>query len=39
VPEGKQLIRSFFMATHEKHQLDRVLDVFGLVGREFGLLN
>ncbi|MDD8013277.1 MAG: aminotransferase class I/II-fold pyridoxal phosphate-dependent enzyme [Acidobacteriota bacterium] len=39
VPEGKQLIRSFFMATHEKRQLDRVLEVFGLVGREFGLLN
>ncbi len=39
VPEGKQLIRSFFMATHEKRQLDRVLDVFGRVGREFGLLN
>ncbi len=39
VPEGKQLIRSFFMATHEKHQLDRVIDVFGRVGREFGLLN
>jgi 8-amino-7-oxononanoate synthase len=39
VPEGKQLIRSFFMATHEKHQLDRVIDVFDRVGREFGLLN
>ncbi len=39
VPEGKQLIRSFFMATHKKHHLDRVIDVFGKVGREFGLLN
>jgi 8-amino-7-oxononanoate synthase len=39
VPEGKQLIRSFFMATHEKRQLDRVIDAFGLVGRELGLLN
>ncbi len=39
VPEGKQLIRSFFMATHEKGQLDRVIDAFGRVGREFGLLN
>jgi 8-amino-7-oxononanoate synthase len=39
VPEGQQLIRSFFMATHEKRQLDRVLGAFGRVGREFGLLN
>ena len=38
VPQGQQLIRSFFMATLEKHHLDRVLDAFAKVGREFGLV-
>ena len=38
VPQGMQLIRTFFMATHEKRHLDRVIEAFAKVGREFGLI-
>jgi len=39
VPQGSQLIRSFFMATHERHHLDRVLEAFATVGREFEMIH
>jgi 8-amino-7-oxononanoate synthase len=38
VPQGMQLIRTFFMATHEKRHLNRILEAFAKVGREFGLI-
>lgn len=38
VPQGMQLIRTSFIATHENEHLDRTLEVFHKVGREFGLI-
>jgi len=39
VPQGMAMIRTSCMATHSKDNLDRVLDVFGRVGREMGLID
>ena len=38
VPQGMQLIRTSFIATHENEHLDRTLEVFQKVGKEFGLI-
>jgi 8-amino-7-oxononanoate synthase len=32
------LLRTSYMATHTDDQLDRVLEVFGRVGREMGII-
>jgi 8-amino-7-oxononanoate synthase len=34
VPEGQQLLRTSYMATHTDAQLDHVLEIFAQVGRE-----
>ena len=39
VPNGMQMMRTSYMATHEDHHLDKILDTFGTVGRELGLIN
>ncbi|MCD6555379.1 MAG: pyridoxal phosphate-dependent aminotransferase family protein [Anaerolineae bacterium] len=38
VPPGMQLLRTSYMATHTDEQLDRVLEVFGEVGRALGVI-
>ena len=38
VPEGKQLLRTSYMATHTDEQLGKVLAVFEAVGREVGII-
>lgn len=38
VPQGQQLLRTSYMATHTDAQLDRVLEVFGKVGKKIGLI-
>ena len=38
VPQGMQLIRTSFIATHENEHLDRIIEVFQKVGKEFGLI-
>ena len=35
---GRQLLRTSYMATHTQAQLERVLDVFGKVGKANGLI-
>lgn len=35
---GRQLLRTSYMATHTRPQLEKVLDVFGKVGKEIGLI-
>jgi 8-amino-7-oxononanoate synthase len=38
VPQGMQLLRTSYMATHSDDQLDRVLEIFGRVGRSLGII-
>ena len=38
VPQGRAMIRTSYMATHTKEQLDRALEALGNVGRELGVL-
>jgi 8-amino-7-oxononanoate synthase len=38
VPEGHQLLRTSYMATHTDEQLERVLDTFERVGKAAGLI-
>ncbi len=37
-PQGRQLLRTSYMATHTDSQLDHVLSIFEKVGKELGLL-
>ncbi|NPV86254.1 MAG: aminotransferase class I/II-fold pyridoxal phosphate-dependent enzyme [Anaerolineae bacterium] len=39
VPQGRQLLRTSYMATHTDQQLDRVLEIFRRVAKEIGLIN
>jgi 8-amino-7-oxononanoate synthase len=38
VPQGKQLLRTSYMATHTDDQLSKVLDIFGQVGKQVGII-
>jgi 8-amino-7-oxononanoate synthase len=38
VPQGSQLLRTSYMATHTKDQLDRVLEMYASVGKQIGLI-
>lgn len=38
VPEGRQLLRTSYMATHTDEQLDRVLEIYERVGKQMGLI-
>jgi len=38
VPEGRQLLRTSYMATHTQEQLSRVLGIFEGVGKQMGLI-
>lgn len=38
VTEGRQLLRTSYMATHTDEQLDQVLEIFEQVGKQMGLI-
>jgi 8-amino-7-oxononanoate synthase len=38
VPQGMQMLRTSFMATHEKEHLDRILEICGEIGRKLGVI-
>jgi 8-amino-7-oxononanoate synthase len=38
VPEGKQLLRTSYMAIHTDEQLAKVLEIFGTVGKQVGII-
>ncbi len=38
VPEGRQLLRTSYMATHTDDQLNRVLEIYERVGKQIGLI-
>jgi 8-amino-7-oxononanoate synthase len=39
VPPKNALLRTSYMATHEKHHLDRGLEAFRAVGKQFGIIS
>lgn len=39
VIQGMQMMRTSFMATHERHHLDRILELFKEIGEELGVLD
>ncbi len=39
VPEGRQLLRTSYMATHTDEQMSRVLETFSKVGKQVGLIS
>jgi len=39
VPDGRQLLRTSYMATHTDEQMNRVLEIFAKVGKQFGLIS
>ncbi len=36
-PPGKQMLRTSYMATHEDHHLDKILEVFEAIGKRIGV--
>jgi len=38
VPPKQQVLRTSYMATHERHHLDKALDAFEKVGKKFGVI-
>lgn len=38
VPQGRQMMRTSYMSTHEDEHLDYIIDTFKKVGRELGLI-
>jgi len=38
VQPGRELLRTSYMATHTRDQLDQVLDIFEVVGKQLGLI-
>ncbi len=39
VPNGMQMLRTSYMATHQDHHLDRILETFGTIGRKLGVIS
>jgi 8-amino-7-oxononanoate synthase len=39
VMQGMQMMRTSYMATHEKHHLDKILELFKEIGEELGVLD
>jgi 8-amino-7-oxononanoate synthase len=38
VPPGNEMLRTSYMATHERHHLDKIIELFGEIGRELGVI-
>jgi 8-amino-7-oxononanoate synthase len=38
VPPGRQMMRTSYMATHEEHHLQQIIDSFKKIGKELGLI-
>ena len=39
VPNGMQMLRTSYMASHESEHLDKILEVFGEIGKKLGVIN
>ena len=38
VPPGEAIIRTSYMATHTEEELNKVLDIFAKLGKQFGII-
>ena len=38
VPNGMQMLRTSYMATHEDYHLDKILETFGTIGKKLGII-
>ena len=38
VPEGRQMMRTSYMATHKKEHLDEIIHIFEITGKQVGLI-
>ena len=38
VPPGLQMLRTSYMATHEDHHLNKILEIFGKIGKDLGVI-
>ncbi len=38
VPPGMEMLRTSYMATHEPEQLDKIIELFGVIGKELGII-
>jgi 8-amino-7-oxononanoate synthase len=38
VPPGNEMLRTSYMATHERHHLERIVELFGEIGKELGVI-
>jgi 8-amino-7-oxononanoate synthase len=38
VPQGMQMLRTSYMASHEEEQLNTILEVFGTIGKKLGVI-
>ncbi len=38
VPNGMQMMRTSYMATHENHHLEKILDTFKVIGKKLGVI-
>jgi len=39
VPNGMQMLRTSYMATHEDRHLNTILDTFGTIGEKMGIIH
>jgi 7-keto-8-aminopelargonate synthetase-like enzyme len=39
VPPKSAMLRTSYMATHERHHLDRALEAFRTVGKKYGVID
>lgn len=38
VPPGMEMLRTSYMATHEPEHLDKIVELFGVIGKELGVI-
>ena len=39
VPPGMEMLRTSYMASHENEHLDKIIDIFSVVGKKLGVIN
>jgi 8-amino-7-oxononanoate synthase len=39
VPPGNEMMRTSYMATHEPEHLDKIVELFGVIGKELGVIS